>query len=230
MCIYKYISIHLCSNQISTLLPPPKRKRQVFAHISQENTRRSHGFYWYEVSNLQPKESYISYVRNCCRTNHKMTLNASWSAKTSWLPLFLCFWLDLRKTWFGVCKSKSNVHTMQVVDANCWSYMCTVPWNPILDKFCFCCDSFREWIHGPPDGSHFFTRGSCSCSSKRRLKIGFMSMWCFTVLKTESLGRKQRNKKPFSKFIFLSKIEQHLVGFTLNKKHKVFRSFTSYLW
>ena len=43
-------------------------------------------------------------------------------------------------------------------------------------------------------------------------------MWCFTVLKTENLGRKQRNKKPFSKLIFLSRIEQHLVGFTLNKK------------
>ena len=102
--------------------------------------------------------------------------------------------------------------------ANSRSYMCTVPWNPILDKFCFGCDSFRERIHGPPDGSHFFTRGSCSCSSKRRLKIGFMSMWCFTVLKTENLGRKRRNKKPFSKFICLSRIEQHLVGFTLNKK------------
>ena len=55
--------------------------------------------------------------KNLQEPTTNMTLNASWSSKDLLILFFRVFGWILRKTWFGVFKSKWNVYTMQVVDA-----------------------------------------------------------------------------------------------------------------
>ena len=126
-CIYIYNYIHLCSNQISTLLPPPpKRKQQVFAHISHNLMKQNTRVWKYKavprivlVWSVLPSTQRILHIvcKNLQEPTTNMTLNASWSSKDLLILFFRVFGWILRKTWFGVFKSKSNVYTMQVVDA-----------------------------------------------------------------------------------------------------------------